>query len=145
MQKSQVKRLHSLLTIKDSAANIPKNLEAGRRLQFFMNSLFMEMPAARPVNKMLSFRWYLLHAHVSMNLINLIALNEYCTQPLLCSPFCSVFTPYYSEIVLYSMNELLKKNEDGISILFYLQKIYPGTVIHYTNKRYIYAFCFLSL
>lgn len=38
----------------------------------------------------------------------------------------SVFTPYYSEIVLYSMAELLKKNEDGISILFYLQKIYPG-------------------
>ncbi|XAR54567.1 1,3-beta-glucan synthase [Bertholletia excelsa] len=37
----------------------------------------------------------------------------------------SVFTPYYSEIVLYSMSELLKKNEDGISILFYLQKIYP--------------------
>ncbi|GMN26653.1 hypothetical protein TIFTF001_001381 [Ficus carica] len=87
-----VKRLHSLLTIKDSAANIPKNLEARRRLQFFTNSLFMEMPAARPVNEMLSF---------------------------------SVFTPYYSEIVLYSMNELLKKNEDGISILFYLQKIYP--------------------
>lgn len=24
------------------------------------------------------------------------------------------------------MPELLKKNEDGISILFYLQKIYPG-------------------
>lgn len=90
--KSQVKRLHSLLTIKDSAANIPKNLEARRRLQFFTNSLFMEMPAARPVNEMLSF---------------------------------SVFTPYYSEIVLYSMNELLTRNEDGISILFYLQKIYP--------------------
>lgn len=39
---------------------------------------------------------------------------------------CSVFTPYYSEIVLYSMAELLKKNEDGITTLFYLQKIYPG-------------------
>lgn len=37
-----------------------------------------------------------------------------------------MFTPYYSEIVLYSMPELLKKNEDGISILFYLQKIFPG-------------------
>lgn len=39
---------------------------------------------------------------------------------------CSVFTPYYSEIVLYSLGELHKKNEDGISTLFYLQKIYPG-------------------
>ncbi|CAK9328068.1 unnamed protein product [Citrullus colocynthis] len=37
----------------------------------------------------------------------------------------SVFTPYYSETVLYSMGELLKKNEDGITTLLYLQKIYP--------------------
>lgn len=90
--KEQVKRLYSLLTIKDSAANIPKNLEARRRLEFFTNSLFMDMPMSRPVREMLSF---------------------------------SVFTPYYSETVLYSMQELQKKNEDGISILFYLQKIYP--------------------
>ncbi|KAH6814902.1 glucan synthase-like 10 [Perilla frutescens var. frutescens] len=90
--KAQVSRLYSLLTIKDSAANIPKNLEARRRLQFFTNSLFMEMPVAKPVREMLSF---------------------------------SVFTPYYSETVLYSMSELLKKNEDGITTLFYLQKIYP--------------------
>jgi callose synthase len=34
-------------------------------------------------------------------------------------------TPYYNEEVLYSSHELNKKNEDGISILFYLQKIYP--------------------
>ncbi|XP_061343058.1 callose synthase 9 [Gastrolobium bilobum] len=88
----QVKRLHALLTIKESASSIPKNLEARRRLEFFTNSLFMKMPIAKPVREMLSF---------------------------------SVFTPYYSETVLYSMAELLKKNEDGISILFYLQKIYP--------------------
>ncbi|GKU94176.1 hypothetical protein SLEP1_g7703 [Rubroshorea leprosula] len=90
--RALIKRLHSLLTIKDSASNIPKNLEARRRLQFFTNSLFMNMAPAKPVREMLSF---------------------------------SVFTPYYSEIVLYSLDELLKKNEDGISILFYLQKIYP--------------------
>ncbi|KAM7502791.1 hypothetical protein LguiB_001695 [Lonicera macranthoides] len=90
--RAQVRRLYSLLTIKESAANIPRNLEARRRLEFFTNSLFMEMPMAKPVREMLSF---------------------------------SVFTPYYSEVVLYSMPELLKKNEDGISILFYLQKIYP--------------------
>lgn len=57
LQIAQVKRLHSLLSIKDSAANIPKNLEARRRLEFFTNSLFMEMPTARPVREMLSFRW----------------------------------------------------------------------------------------
>ena len=38
----------------------------------------------------------------------------------------SVLTPYYKEDVLYSDEELRKENEDGISILFYLQKIYPG-------------------
>jgi callose synthase len=37
----------------------------------------------------------------------------------------SVFTPYYSETVLYSSSELRSENEDGISILFYLQKIFP--------------------
>nr|CAB3477289.1 unnamed protein product [Digitaria exilis] len=37
----------------------------------------------------------------------------------------SVLTPYYNEEVLYSSYELNRKNEDGISILFYLQKIYP--------------------
>uniref|UniRef100_A0A0D9VNS4 1,3-beta-glucan synthase n=1 Tax=Leersia perrieri TaxID=77586 RepID=A0A0D9VNS4_9ORYZ len=87
-----IKRLYSLLTIKESAANVPKNLEARRRLEFFTNSLFMQMPVARPVSEMLSF---------------------------------SVFTPYYSETVLYSKDELQKRNEDGISTLFYLQKIYP--------------------
>ncbi|XP_057953714.1 callose synthase 9 isoform X2 [Malania oleifera] len=90
--RAQVKRLYSILTIKDSAANIPKNLEARRRLEFFTNSLFMDMPVTKSVREMLSF---------------------------------SVFTPYYAEVVLYSMDELLKKNEDGISTLFYLQKIYP--------------------
>ncbi|XP_058774455.1 callose synthase 9-like [Vicia villosa] len=90
--RMQVKRLYSLLTIKDSASSVPRNLEARRRLEFFANSLFMKMPQAKPVQQMLSF---------------------------------SVFTPYYSEIVLYSMAELQKKNEDGISILFYLQKIFP--------------------
>ncbi|CAM8912641.1 unnamed protein product [Rhodiola kirilowii] len=90
--KEQIKRLHLLLTVKDSAANIPKNLEARRRLEFFTNSLFMDMPSAKPVCEMIPF---------------------------------SVFTPYYSETVLYSSSELRMENEDGISILFYLQKIFP--------------------
>lgn len=41
----------------------------------------------------------------------------------LCS---SVLTPYYTEDVQYSTEELNLENEDGISILFYLRKIYPG-------------------
>ncbi|KMS95415.1 hypothetical protein BVRB_008460 [Beta vulgaris subsp. vulgaris] len=90
--KELVKRLHLLLTVKDSAANVPKNLEARRRLEFFTNSLFMDMPPAKPVSEMIPF---------------------------------SVFTPYYSETVLYSSSDLRVENEDGVSILFYLQKIFP--------------------
>ncbi|XP_062200996.1 putative callose synthase 6 [Phragmites australis] len=37
----------------------------------------------------------------------------------------SVLTPYFKEEVLFSPEDLHKKNEDGISILFYLRKIYP--------------------
>lgn len=36
----------------------------------------------------------------------------------------SVLTPYYKESVLYSEEELKSKNEDGISILYYLQTVY---------------------
>lgn len=42
----------------------------------------------------------------------------------------SVLTPYYEEAVLYSEEELNKENEDGISILFYLQRIYPGEFLY---------------
>ncbi|RZC45836.1 hypothetical protein C5167_038786 [Papaver somniferum] len=88
----KVVRLHLLLTVKESAINVPMNLEARRRITFFSNSLFMNMPTAPKVRNMLSF---------------------------------SVLTPYYKEDVLYSEEELNKENEDGISTLFYLQKIYP--------------------
>lgn len=141
VQRSKVKRLHSLLTIKESAANVPKNLEARRRLKFFTNSLFMEMPAAKPVTEMLSFRYYVFHIYAIRN----------CNCPcwfLHSSSFIffgSVFTPYYSETVLYSMSELLKKNEDGISILFYLQKIYPGKIIQQIADSVVYLFtCWVS-
>ncbi|KAJ0968111.1 hypothetical protein J5N97_025028 [Dioscorea zingiberensis] len=99
--KEQVKRLYLLLTVKDSAANIPKNLEARRRLQFFTNSLFMDMPSAKPVSEMIPF---------------------------------SVFTPYYSEIVLYSSSDLRAENEDGISTLFYLQKIFPDEWVNFLER-----------
>jgi hypothetical protein len=42
--------------------------------------------------------------------------------------FCSVLTPYLTEDVLFSISDLDKLNEeDGVSILFYLQKIFPGS------------------
>lgn len=39
---------------------------------------------------------------------------------------CRVLTPYYTEEVLFSLPDLEEPNEDGVSILFYLQKIFPG-------------------
>ncbi|KAJ1434548.1 Glycosyl transferase, family 48 [Sesbania bispinosa] len=87
----QIRRLHTILTSRDSMQNIPINLEARRRLSFFSNSLFMNMPHAPQVEKMMAF---------------------------------SVLTPYYSEEVVYSKEQLRIGNEDGISILYYLQTIY---------------------
>ncbi|GLT35126.1 hypothetical protein SLA2020_096050 [Shorea laevis] len=87
----QVRRLHTILTSRDSMHNIPVNLEARRRIAFFSNSLFMNMPHAPQVEKMTAF---------------------------------SVLTPYYNEEVLYSKEQLRTENEDGISILYYLQTIY---------------------
>ncbi|KAI3831396.1 hypothetical protein MKX03_004088 [Papaver bracteatum] len=37
----------------------------------------------------------------------------------------SVMTPYYSEETVYSKSDLELENEDGVSIIFYLQKIFP--------------------
>ncbi|OMO85718.1 Glycosyl transferase, family 48 [Corchorus olitorius] len=87
----QVKRLQTILTTRDSMQNIPANIEARRRLAFFSNSLFMEMPPAPQVKRMMAF---------------------------------SVLTPFYDEDVLYSKEKLKTKNEDGVSILYYLQTIY---------------------
>ncbi|KAL0903557.1 hypothetical protein M5K25_027945 [Dendrobium thyrsiflorum] len=53
--EEQIKRLYLLLTVKESAIDVPTNLEARRRIAFFTNSLFMDMPRAPRVRKMLSF------------------------------------------------------------------------------------------
>jgi callose synthase len=41
--------------VKESAMDVPSNLEARRRLTFFTNSLFMDMPDAPKVRNMLPF------------------------------------------------------------------------------------------
>lgn len=86
-----LRRLHTILTSRDSMHNVPKNIEARRRIAFFSNSLFMNMPRAPYVEKMMAF---------------------------------SILTPYYDEDVLYKQEMLQRENEDGITTVFYLQKIY---------------------
>lgn len=56
----QAKRLHLLLTMSESAGEIPGNLEARRRIEFFTNSLFMRMPTPPLVADCVPF-WYAAH------------------------------------------------------------------------------------
>ena len=85
-----VSRAYQLLTVDNFDAE-PKSEEGRRRLRFFVNSLFMEMPAAKPVRQMHSL---------------------------------SISTPYYNEIVMYSLKDLTTQNDDSIKLLFYLQTVY---------------------
>lgn len=49
---------------------------------------------------------------------------------------CSVMTPYYSEETVYSKSDLDMENEDGISIKYYLRKIFPGSD---TSKLHLFS------
>ncbi|KAL0398593.1 UNVERIFIED_CONTAM: Callose synthase 11 [Sesamum radiatum] len=97
----QLRRLHTILNSRDSMHNVPKNLEARRRIAFFSNSLFMNMPRAPQVEKMMAF---------------------------------SVLTPYYDEEVLFGKEMLRSPNEDGVSTLFYLQKIYADEWANFMER-----------
>ncbi|XP_004294021.1 PREDICTED: callose synthase 11 [Fragaria vesca subsp. vesca] len=98
-----LRRLHTILTSRDSMHNVPVNIDARKRIAFFSNSLFMNMPRAPYVEKMMAF---------------------------------SVLTPYYDEEVLYGKESLRSENEDGISTLFYLQKIYEGEWVNFLERMY---------
>ncbi|KAK3011390.1 hypothetical protein RJ639_012460, partial [Escallonia herrerae] len=87
----QIKRFVLLLNVKDTALDIPLNLEARRRISFFATSLFMDIPCAPKVCDMLSF---------------------------------SVLTPHLKEEVKFSTEELHSSKEE-VSIIFYMQKIFP--------------------
>ncbi|KAL8193281.1 hypothetical protein R6Q57_026862 [Mikania cordata] len=104
--KEKINRLYLLLTMRETAIDVPSNFEARRRLSFFSNSLFMDMPSAPKVQDMISF---------------------------------SVFTTYYSEEVLYSLHALEVENEAGMSLLFYLQKIYPDEWNNFLERMGCYG------
>ncbi|KAK3433100.1 hypothetical protein EUGRSUZ_D00622 [Eucalyptus grandis] len=96
-----LRRVNTILTSRDSMHNVPVNLEARRRIAFFSNSLFMNMPRAPNVEKMMAF---------------------------------TVLTPYYKEDVLYAEGGLRKENKDGISTLFYLQKVYEDEWANFLER-----------
>lgn len=63
-----------------------------------------------------------------------------CENIIWVFPTCSVLTPYYTEEVLFSLQELEEPNEDGVSILFYLQKIFPGLCFRYSWDLSYFSF-----
>ncbi|KAK9269020.1 hypothetical protein L1049_000788 [Liquidambar formosana] len=95
-----IKRFLLLLTVKDTAMDMPANLEARRRISFFATSLFMDMPTAPKVRNMMSF---------------------------------SVMTPHYMEDVNYSIKELYS-SQQAVSIIFYMQKIYPDECENFLER-----------
>ncbi|KAK3013532.1 hypothetical protein RJ639_008355 [Escallonia herrerae] len=80
----QIKRFVLLLYVKDTALDIPSNLEARRRISFFATSLFMDLPCAPKV----------------------------CDHVI------------FQEEVKFSTEELHSSKEE-VSIIFYMQKIFP--------------------
>jgi len=59
--------------------DVPTNLEAQRRIAFFTNSLFMDMPRAPRVRNMLSFR-YVLWLSLFLNRIYAPLKDTMCYQ-----------------------------------------------------------------
>ncbi|KAL9322132.1 hypothetical protein ACSQ67_010185 [Phaseolus vulgaris] len=51
----KIKRFHLLLTVKETAMDMPANLDARRRISFFATSLFTDMPDAPKVHNMMPF------------------------------------------------------------------------------------------
>eukprot|EP00904_Undaria_pinnatifida_P012897 jgi/Undpi1/8738/HiC_scaffold_25.g11200.m1 len=98
---SILEKLHGLLGINRNDAE-PHSVEARRRLAFFTNSLFMDMPRAPPVGDMMSW---------------------------------SCVTPFYSEDVVYSRDDLDQKNEDGLTTLMYLQALYKHDWRNFMERK----------
>ena len=89
--KAVLKKIHGLVACHPDDVE-PKSKEARRRLTFFVNSLFMDMPDAPSIHDM--FSW-------------------------------NVLTPYYSEDVTYTKEELTSRSDAlGVSTLLYLQTLY---------------------
>uniref|UniRef100_A0A7S1UZ62 1,3-beta-glucan synthase n=2 Tax=Grammatophora oceanica TaxID=210454 RepID=A0A7S1UZ62_9STRA len=89
--KGVLKKIHGLIALHPDDVE-PKSIDVRRRLTFFVNSLFMDMPNAPSIHDM--FSW-------------------------------NVLTPYYSEDVTYTKDDLMKRSDAlGVSTLLYLQTLY---------------------
>ncbi|KAL2483243.1 Callose synthase 12 [Forsythia ovata] len=85
-----------------------------RRLHAILTSQdsMVKVPANREARRRFSF------------FSNSMFMNIPRASPIVKMAAFSVLTPYYNEDVLYSKEQVRTENEDGISILYYLQTIY---------------------
>ncbi|GJV43514.1 callose synthase 3 [Tanacetum coccineum] len=133
--KEKINRLNLLLTVRESAMDVPSNLEARRRISFFSNSLFMDMPLAPKVRNMLAFSF-------SNCLCNSISISD-LMPPNFSFGILSLSMPFpfragsSSKDVTINMlgsKSSFHKNEDGITNQFYLEKMYPDEFNNFIER-----------
>lgn len=93
-------KLEGLLKLRQTEVEL-LSPEANRRLNFFTNSLFMELPN--------------------------VPISRFCKE-------YTCITPFYSEDVLLSKNDLESKNSDGVSTILYLQTLYKRDWNNYLER-----------
>lgn len=96
-------KLNGLLRLRQTDTE-PASKEARRRLYFFINSLFMDLPVAPSIKYS----------------------KEY-----------TCMTPFYSEDVLLTKDDLESRNSDGVSTLLYLQTLYKRDWLNFLERRAI--------
>ena len=96
-------KLYGLLKLRQTQVDTLSD-EPRRRLHFFINSLFMDMPLVPQTKHTKDF---------------------------------TILTPYYSEDILLTKNDLESKNSDGVSTLLYLQTLYKKDWHNYLERRSI--------
>ncbi|THG01315.1 hypothetical protein TEA_002807 [Camellia sinensis var. sinensis] len=134
LMNEQIKRFLLLLTVKDTAMDIPSNLEARRRISFFATSLFMNIPSAPKIKRFLLLLTVKDTAmDIPSNLEARRRISFFATSLFMNIPSApkvrnmlsfSVLTPHFTEEVIFSAKEISSSKEE-VSINFYMQKIYP--------------------
>ncbi|CAM9928009.1 unnamed protein product [Heterosigma akashiwo] len=97
------RKLFGLLVVTPQEAE-PSSPEAHRRLTYFVNTLFMDLPKAPPLEDMRSW---------------------------------TTMTPFYSEDVLLSKGDLEVRNNEGLTVLTYLQALYKQDWLNFLERNKI--------
>ncbi|OQR94005.1 callose synthase [Achlya hypogyna] len=114
-----VSRAYQLLTVDNFDAE-PRSDEGQRRLRFFANSLFMEMPEAKPLRQMRSFSIStpFLNEIVLYSVKDLTAQNDDCIKLLyyLQTIYPFEWENFLERVSCKDMNEALKKAPEEVQL-----------------------------